>query len=117
MKGSDTKEGDFLEHLFAASTHDYLLFFTNRGRVYWLKVYEIPDAATVGKGKHISNLINLQPDETVTVTSEVAGRVKRVNYDFGQAVRRGQVVAELDTTSSAFCITSVNSPASAVLAA
>ena len=43
----------------------YLLIFTTRGRVYWLKVYEIPDATTTGKGKHISNLINLQPDETV----------------------------------------------------
>ena len=48
-----------------ASTHGYLLIFTNKGRVYWLKIYEIPDAATTGKGKHISSLINLQPDETV----------------------------------------------------
>jgi DNA gyrase subunit A len=47
-----------------ASTHSYLLIFTTRGRVYWLKAYEIPDATTTGKGKHISNLINLQPDET-----------------------------------------------------
>ena len=46
INGTDTKEGDFVEHLFVASTHDYLLFFTNRGRVYWLKVYDIPaDAA------------------------------------------------------------------------
>ena len=48
-----------------ASTHSYLLIFTSRGRVYWLKAYEIPDASTSGKGKHITNLISLQPDETV----------------------------------------------------
>ena len=63
--GMSTRAEDFVEHLIVASTHSYLLIFTTRGRVYWLKVYEIPDATTTGKGKHISNLINLQPDETV----------------------------------------------------
>ncbi len=63
--GMGTRTEDFVEHLIIASTHSYLLSFTNKGRVYWLKIYEIPDAATSGKGKHISNLINLQPDETV----------------------------------------------------
>jgi DNA gyrase subunit A len=63
--GMGTRAEDFVEHLIVASTHSYLLIFTTRGRVYWLKVYEIPDATTTGKGKHISNLINLQPDETV----------------------------------------------------
>jgi DNA gyrase subunit A len=63
--GMGTRTEDFLEHLIIASTHAYLLFFTDKGRVYWLKIYAIPDAATVGKGKHISNLINLQPDENV----------------------------------------------------
>ena len=48
-----------------AYTHTYLLIFTNKGRVYWLKIYEIPDAGTTGKGKNINGLINLQPDETV----------------------------------------------------
>jgi DNA gyrase subunit A len=60
-----TRNEDFVEYFLVASTHNYLLIFTNKGRVYWLKIYEIPDAGTVGKGKHISNLINLQPDETV----------------------------------------------------
>jgi DNA gyrase subunit A len=60
-----TRAEDFVEYLLVASTHSYLLIFTSRGRVYWLKAYEIPDATTTGKGKHISNLINLQPDETV----------------------------------------------------
>ena len=63
--GMGTRQEDFLEHLIIASTHSYLLIFTNKGRVYWLKIYEIPDVGTVGKGKHISNLINLQPDEAI----------------------------------------------------
>jgi DNA gyrase subunit A len=63
--GMGTRSEDFVEYLLIANTHNYVLIFTDKGRVYWLKVYEIPDAATTGKGKHISNLINLQPDETV----------------------------------------------------
>jgi DNA gyrase subunit A len=54
-----------VEHLVVASTHAYLLVFTTMGRVFWLKIYEIPDAGTTGKGKHVSGLINLQPDEAV----------------------------------------------------
>jgi len=63
--GMGTRAEDVVEHLIVASTHSYLLIFTSRGRVHWLKAYEIPDAATAGKGKHITNLVNLQPDETV----------------------------------------------------
>jgi DNA gyrase subunit A len=63
--GMGTRAEDVVEHLLVASTHSYLLIFTSRGRVYWLKAYEIPDAATSGKGKHVNNMINLQPDETV----------------------------------------------------
>ncbi len=63
--GMGTRSEDVVEHLVIASTHSYLLIFTNKGRVYWLKIYEIPDAGTTGKGKHISGLINLQPDENV----------------------------------------------------
>ena len=61
--GMGTRAEDFVERLIVASTHSYLLIFTTRGRVYWLKAYEIPDATTTGKGKHLTNLINLQPDE------------------------------------------------------
>jgi len=57
--GSDTKEGDFIEHLFTASTHDYLLIFTNRGRCYWLKVYDIPSMSRQSKGRNIVNLLRL----------------------------------------------------------
>ena len=63
--GMGTRTEDFVEYFLVASTKDYLLIFTNKGRVYWLKIYRIPDATTTGKGKNISNLINLQPDETV----------------------------------------------------
>jgi DNA gyrase subunit A len=63
--GMGTRTEDFVEYFLVSSTHNYLLIFTNKGRVYWLKIYEIPDASTTGKGKHISNLINLQPDESV----------------------------------------------------
>ncbi len=63
--GMGTRSEDVVDHLVIASTHAYLLIFTNKGRVYWLKIYEIPDAATTGKGKHISGLISLQPDEAV----------------------------------------------------
>ncbi|PSH04093.1 MAG: DNA gyrase subunit A [Acidobacteria bacterium] len=64
-KGMSTREEDFVEHMIAATTHNFILIFTNTGRVYWLKVYEIPDVSAAGKGKHIGNLVNLQPGETV----------------------------------------------------
>ena len=64
--GMSTRAEDVVEHLIIASTHAYLLIFTNKGRVYWLKIYEIPDAGTASKGKHASGLMNLQPDETPT---------------------------------------------------
>ncbi len=63
--GMGTRSEDVVDHLVVASTHSYLLIFTSKGRVYWLKIYEIPDAGTTGKGKHVSGLINLQPDESV----------------------------------------------------
>ncbi len=63
--GMGTRTEDVVEHLVVASTHAYLLIFTTKGRVFWLKIYEIPDAGTTGKGKHVSGLINLQPDEAV----------------------------------------------------
>src|SRR6202046_1416207 len=63
--GMGTRTEDVVEHLVVASTHAYLLVFTTMGRVFWLKIYEIPDAGTTGKGKHVSGLVNLQPDEAV----------------------------------------------------
>jgi DNA gyrase subunit A len=63
--GMKTRDEDFIEHLFIASTHSYILVFTNTGKMYWLKVYEIPDVGAAGKGKNIVNLVNLASGEKV----------------------------------------------------
>jgi len=63
--GMKTREEDFLEHLFIASTHSYILVYTNAGRVYWLKVYEIPDVGAAGRGKNLVNLVGLVSGEKV----------------------------------------------------
>jgi DNA gyrase subunit A len=63
--GMKTREEDFVEHLFIASTHSYILVFTNIGKVHWLKVYEIPDVGAAGRGKNIVNLVNLAQKEKV----------------------------------------------------
>ncbi len=64
--GARTKEEDFVEHLFIASAHSYILLFTSKGRVYWLKVYELPEAAAATRGKAISSLVKFQEDEKLT---------------------------------------------------
>jgi DNA gyrase subunit A len=61
--GMRTRDEDIVRHLFVASTHSYLLIFTDRGRLYWLKVYEIPDVGPDGRGKSIANLVQMAPDE------------------------------------------------------
>ena len=63
--GSDNKEGDFLEHFFVASTHDYLLVFTSRGICHWLKVYSVPEMSRQSKGRNIVNLLHLSPEEKI----------------------------------------------------
>jgi DNA gyrase subunit A len=63
--GAKTREEDFVEHLFVASAHSYILLFSSKGRVYWLKVYEIPEAAAATRGKAISNLVRFQEGETL----------------------------------------------------
>ena len=110
--GMKTRDEDFVEHLFLASTHAYILIFTNTGRVYWLKVYEIPDIAAAGKGKHVSNLVSLQPGETVRTmlavrNLEEAGRfiffatrngtVKKTELkDFSHVMSRGIIAIGID---------------------
>jgi len=80
--GMKTRDEDFVEHLFIASTHAYILIFTNTGRVYWLKVYEIPDIAAAGKGKHVGNLVGLQPGETVRTMLAVRDLEEENRYIF-----------------------------------
>jgi DNA gyrase subunit A len=63
--GMRTRDEDFVSDLFIASTHSYILIFTNRGRIYWLKVHEVPDVGPQGKGKAIINLVSLQPGEKI----------------------------------------------------
>ncbi len=64
-RGVATKEDDFTEHLFVAQAHNYLLIFTDQGKVYWKKVYEIPEGTKTSKGRAIQNLINIEPGDTV----------------------------------------------------
>ena len=71
VTGAGMKEGDFVENLFIASTHDYILFFTDMGKVYWQKVYDIPNASRIAKGRAIVNLLELDKDENVTSTIPV----------------------------------------------
>jgi DNA gyrase subunit A len=70
-RGMRTREEDFVDRLFIASTHAYILIFTDRGRVYWLKVHEIPDVGTAGKGKAIVNLVSMRPEEKVAAVCAV----------------------------------------------
>jgi DNA gyrase subunit A len=110
--GMKTRDEDFVEHLFIASTHAYILIFTNTGRVYWLKVYEIPDVGAAGKGKHVGNLVALQPGETVRTMLAVRnleeegrfiffatrnGTVKKTELkDFSNVMSRGIIAIGID---------------------
>ena len=107
VTGVTMREEDGVQHILAANTMDSLLFFTNRGKVYHLKVHELPDSGRTAKGMPIINLINIQPDETVTTLLRVKdfsaasylffttrlGRVKRTNLDQFQAVRASGLIA------------------------
>ncbi len=109
--GMATRAEDVVEHLIIASTHDYLLIFTSKGRVYWLKVYNIPDAGSNAKGKNINGLINLQPDEEVKAFLPVReftgdkfivmvtkyGVIKRTELtEFDNPMARGIIACTLD---------------------
>lgn len=64
-KGSATRDEDFLEHMFTASTHNYLLFFTEQGKCYWMRAFEIPEGTKQSKGRAIQNLLNIAPDDKI----------------------------------------------------
>lgn len=105
--GMGTKEEDFVEQLYEASTHDYLLFFTDSGRVYWLKVYQIPEAGRIAKGKAIVNLLQVSADENITAVLPVAefsgdryvmmatkmGIIKKTSLDAYSNPRAGGIIA------------------------
>ncbi len=109
--GMGTRSEDVVEHLIIGSTHSYLLIFTNMGRLFWLKIYNIPDAGTTGKGKHVSGLINLQPEESIKAFLPVAefvedkfiimvtkqGVIKKCQLtEFDNPMARGIIACSLD---------------------
>ena len=65
QRGSTTRSEDFLEHLFVGTNHQYMLFFTQKGKCFWMRVYEIPEGSKISKGRAIQNLINIEPDDKV----------------------------------------------------
>jgi DNA gyrase subunit A len=107
ITGVRPKEEDFVEHLFVASSHDYFLFFTNKGRVYWKKVHEIPEGSRMSRGKAIINLLDLKKGEKVATTLSIRGLeeskyvlmatkkgiVKKTNLKYFSHPRSGGIVA------------------------
>ena len=106
-RGISMKAEDIVEDVFVCSTHSYLLFLTNTGRVYWLKALEIPDVGVSGRGKAIVNLLELQPGETMTSVVAVKdfsedkyivmlatnGQIKKTHLSEFRNVRRGGIIA------------------------
>jgi DNA gyrase subunit A len=88
--GAKTREEDFVEHLFIASAHSYILLFSSKGRIYWLKVYEIPEAAAATRGKAISSLVKFQEDEHLTAVVQARNLEEEGKYVFF-ATRNGTV--------------------------
>jgi DNA gyrase subunit A len=88
--GARTREEDFVEHLFVASTHTYILLFTSKGRVYWLKVYEIPEAAAATRGRAINNLVHFQENEKLTAVVAARNLEEEGRYVF-LATKQGTV--------------------------
>ena len=109
LKGMETKDQDFVEHLFVASTHATILFFTNRGRVHWKKVWELPQLGRAARGKALVNLLHLQEGERVQATLPVRsfdeqgehyvilctrrGSIKKTDLDAYSNPRRGGIIA------------------------
>jgi DNA gyrase subunit A len=89
VTGMDMKDGDYIEHLFVCSTHDYLLFFTNRGKVYRSKVYELPEASRTAKGRSLNNFLPLREGERVHAVIETRDFSEGKYLVF--ATRRGQI--------------------------
>jgi DNA gyrase subunit A len=88
--GAKTRDEDFVEHLFIASAHSYILLFTSKGRVYWLKVYEIPEAAAATRGKAIASLVKFQDNEKLTAVVAAHNLEEEGKYVF-MATRNGTV--------------------------
>lgn len=127
----ETKEEDFVEYLFVASTHHYILFFTDQGQLYWLKVYAIPQAGRAARGKFIANLLELQPGERITAMIPVSefddrhflmmatckGTVKKVALDaFSNPRKIGIRAIELDEGDTLLAVSMTQGDNEVVLA-
>ena len=83
IKGTNLREDDIVEHFFLTSTHNWLLFFTNQGRVYRIKAYEIPEGSRDAKGSHVANLLQLNPDETIQLRKHLHRLVELLLVEVG----------------------------------
>ena len=94
QKGSTTRSEDFLEHLFSGTNHQYMLFFTQKGKCFWMRVYEIPEGSKTSKGRAIQNLINIEPDDKVKAficTQDLKDEEYINNHFVIMATKKGQV--------------------------
>ncbi|CAM4029513.1 DNA gyrase subunit A [Gillisia hiemivivida] len=94
QKGSTTRNEDFLEHLFTGTNHQYMIFFTQKGKCYWMRVYEIPEGSKTSKGRAIQNLINIEPDDKVKafINTQDLKDEEYINSHFViMATKKGQV--------------------------
>src|ERR671938_1375037 len=72
VRGAQLKQDDIVDHFFVTTTHHWILFFTNKGRVYRAKAYELPEAGRDSRGQHVANLLAFQPDERIAEVLEIA---------------------------------------------
>ncbi len=107
IAGADTREGDFVEHLFVASTHDYFLFFSDRGRVYWRKVYQLPQFGRSARGRALANVVHTQEegericeilrveefDDQALITATASGLIKKTALKAYSRPKRGGIIA------------------------
>ena len=94
QKGVSTRSEDFLEHLFIGTNHQYMMFFTQKGKVFWMRVYEIPEGGKVAKGRALQNLINIENDDKVKaflVTQDLKDQDYINNHYIIMATKKGQV--------------------------
>jgi DNA gyrase subunit A len=97
--GMRTREEDYVSHLFVASTHAYIMIFTDRGRAYWLKVHEIPDVGPGGKGKAIVNLVQLEADEKIAALLAVKAFPEQEDQQFVVMGTRKGTIKKMDLTA------------------
>ena len=97
--GMRTREEDFVNNLFIASTHAYIMIFSDRGRAYWLKVHEVPDVGPGGKGKAIANLVSMEPGEKIAALLAVKAWPAEENQQFVVMGTRKGVIKKTDLTS------------------